>query len=81
MPLAHSPIFSQSIVSMKLRSLLLSALAMAPMFASAHPGHDATALHLHLGMPAANNALDLRLTFAALVLGLIVPALRAFKRR
>jgi hypothetical protein len=32
-------------------------------------------------MPAADNALDLRLTFAALVLGLIVQALRAFKRR
>ncbi|NBV85458.1 MAG: hypothetical protein EBS01_04170 [Verrucomicrobia bacterium] len=66
---------------MKLRSLLFSALALVPMFASAHPGHDASALHLHLGNPGANNALDLRLTFAALVVGLIAQALRAFKRR
>ncbi len=66
---------------MKAKSILTAALALSPMIASAHPGHGETALHLHLGAPAVGNALDLRLTFAALVLGLAFQAVRALKRR
>lgn len=66
---------------MKLRSLFFSTLALAPIATFAHPGHDLNALHLHIGVPAPQNALDLRLTFAALVLGLVFHAMRTFKRR
>ncbi len=66
---------------MNLRSLFISALALVPALAVAHPGHGDNALHLHLGLPSSSNALDLRLTFAALVLGLVYHAVRAFKRR
>jgi hypothetical protein len=66
---------------MKANTYFLTALAMSAALASAHPGHGTNALHLHLGSPAATNALDLRLTFAALVLGLACQAMRAFKRR
>ena len=66
---------------MKVKNIFVAALALVPAFASAHPGHDTTALHLHLGSPGALNAVDLRLTFAALILCLAVQALRSTKRR
>ena len=66
---------------MKLRSLFVSAFALAPVATFAHPGHDLNSLHLHIGVPAPQNALDLRLTFAALVLGLVFHAVRTFTRR
>jgi len=66
---------------MKAKTYFVTAFAVSAALASAHPGHDTSALHLHTGMPSAANALDLRLTFAALVLGLAYQALRAFKRR
>lgn len=81
MPLAPPPAFSHSMARMKLRSILFSALTLAPVAAFAHPGHDINALHLHLGVPTSGNALDLRLTFAALVLGLVFHAVRTIKRR
>ena len=68
-------------VRMKLRSLFFSTLALAPIATFAHPGHDLNSLHLHIGVPAPQNALDLRLTFAALVLGLVFHTVRTFKRR
>lgn len=61
--------------------LLSLGLALSPMIASAHPGQEAGALHLHLGLPSAANTVDLRLTFAALVLALAWQAVRALKRR
>ena len=66
---------------MKASTLFVTALTLSATLASAHPGHDSSALHLHLGAPTGANALDLRLTFAALVLGLAYQALRSFKRR
>lgn len=60
--------------------LIFSALALIPVVGSAHPGHESSALHLHLGAPAAFNALDLRLTFGALILALAYQAMRALKR-
>ncbi len=66
---------------MKVKNILVAAIALGPAFASAHPGHEASALHLHLGSADASNALDLRLTFAALVLCLAYQTLRISKRR
>jgi hypothetical protein len=66
---------------MKSPRILSLVLALSPMIASAHPGHEASALHLHMGLPSAANTLDLRLTFAALVLALGWQALRLSKRR
>ena len=66
---------------MKLKNVFFAALALAPTLASAHPGHEATVLHLHIGNPGVSNAVDLRLTFAALVLCLAVQTLRGCKRR
>ena len=63
------------------KSLFLAALTLLPTFAMAHPGHDVNALHLHVGTPSTASSLDLRLTFAALVLGLVYQAFRAFNRR
>jgi hypothetical protein len=66
---------------MKSSRIVSLGLALCPMIASAHPGHESSALHLHMGLPSAANALDLRLTFAALVLALGWQALRVFNRR
>jgi hypothetical protein len=66
---------------MKASTFFVTALSLSTVLASAHPGHDTSALHLHLGMPSTANTLDLRLTFAALVLALAFQAVRAFKRR
>jgi len=66
---------------MKFVNLLVCSLTLAPVLANAHPGHSDNALHLHLGLPAAVNSVDLRLTFGVLVLGVLHLALRASKRR
>lgn len=66
---------------MKASTFFVTALALSASLASAHPGHESSALHLHLGVPSTGNSLDLRLTFAALTLGLLYQAVRAFKRR
>ena len=60
--------------------LIVTAIALIPVIGSAHPGHESSALHLHLGVPTAVNSLDLRLTFGALVLALAYQAMRALKR-
>jgi multisubunit Na+/H+ antiporter MnhC subunit len=56
-------------------------LALVPTLASAHPGHDPNVIHLHAGIPSAANTLDLRLIFAALVIGVCFQAFRAVNRR
>ena len=66
---------------MNAKTLSLIVLSLSSIVASAHPGHDSGVLHLHLGAPAAANAVDLRLTFAALILGLAYQALRSLNRR
>ncbi len=43
---------------MKLKNLFLGLLAIAPSVAFAHPGHSASALHLHAGTPSILNAVD-----------------------
>jgi len=79
--LAPAPTNLHPVSRMNAKTLSLIVLSLSSIMASAHPGHDAGVLHLHLGTPAASNALDLRLTFAALILGLSYQALRSFKRR
>lgn len=66
---------------MKIQRLLLAALALSPAVALAHPGHDASALHLHAGIPSVANTVDLRLAVAGLVLGLAYLGFLSFKRR
>ncbi len=66
---------------MKALRIVSIALSLSPVIALAHPGHGTSALHLHLGAPTAANTLDLRLTFAALVLALAWQAVRTIKRR
>jgi hypothetical protein len=66
---------------MKLKSLLLAALALAPSFASAHPGHAASALHLHSGTPSALNAFDPTILAVTLLLGSLLLASRLRNQR
>ena len=56
-------------------------MSLLPGIASAHPGHDTNALHLHLGTPLQTNSIDLRLTLGALVLALAWQGFRAFRSR
>jgi hypothetical protein len=66
---------------MKLNKFIAPIVCLLPCVASAHPGHDTNALHLHLGAPLQSNALDLRLTLAALVLAFAWQGVRAFRNR
>lgn len=66
---------------MKLKSLLFTALALAPSFASAHPGHAASALHLHSGAPSVLNAFDPAVVAATLLVGSLLLASRLRNQR
>lgn len=66
---------------MKLNKFVAAVVCLLPSIASAHPGHEANALHLHLGAPLSTNTFDLRLTLGALVLALAWQGFRAFQRR
>ena len=65
---------------MNAKRLIFTAITLIPVVGAAHPGHESSALHIHLGTPTALNALDLRLLFGALILGLAYQAMRATKR-
>jgi hypothetical protein len=66
---------------MKLKRLLLAVLALAPSFASAHPGHAASALHLHSGTPSALNSFDPTVVAATLLVGSLLLASRLRNQR
>ena len=66
---------------MKLNKFAAITVSLLPCVASAHPGHDTNALHLHLGAPLQTNTIDLRLTLGALVLALAWQGFRAFRSR
>ena len=52
---------------MNFRSLALSLAAFLPAGAFAHPGHAASALHSHAGVPAAGNGFEVWILAGALV--------------
>jgi hypothetical protein len=66
---------------MKLKSLLFAALALAPSFASAHPGHGAFTLHLHSGTPSVLNAFDPMVVAATLLVVSLLLASRLRNQR
>jgi hypothetical protein len=66
---------------MKFKNLFLSVLALLPSVAFAHPGHEASALHLHAGVPTALNAFNPAMVATSLLIGSILLASRLFKRR
>jgi hypothetical protein len=66
---------------MKIQRLLFAILSLSPAVALAHPGHEASELHLHAGAPTIFNSVDLRLVAAGLVLGLVYHGIRSFQRR
>ncbi len=66
---------------MKLNKFAATIVCLLPCVASAHPGHDTNALHLHLGAPLQTNTIDLRLTFGVLVLALAWQGFRAYRSR
>ena len=66
---------------MKLNTFVAAAVCLLPSLSSAHPGHEASALHLHIGAPLPTTTIDLRLTLGALVLALAWQGFRTFQRR
>ncbi len=66
---------------MKLKNLVLSILALTPSLAFAHPGHEASALHLHVGVPGALNSINPVFIAAGLLVGSLFLASRLYKGR
>jgi hypothetical protein len=66
---------------MKFKNLFLSLLAVSSSLAVAHPGHGTSALHLHVGAPAALNSIDPTLIAAGLLVGSLLLAFRLHKGR
>lgn len=56
-------------------------LALCPAIAFAHPGHDASALHLHLGAPTASTSSEIWLLGVFLALASVGVALRSLRSR
>jgi hypothetical protein len=81
MSLAPIVLLPQHIHRMKLESILAIIALLGSSIANAHPGHEASGLHLHAGTPAASNSVDLQIACAALVLGLAYQTYRQLKRR
>jgi hypothetical protein len=66
---------------MNLKNLFLSVLALSPSLAVAHPGHETSALHLHVGIPSTMNSLNPLLLAAGLFVGSLFLAARLSKSR
>ena len=66
---------------MKLKNVVLSVLALTPSLALAHPGHEASALHLHVGIPSALNSINPVFVSASLLVGSLFLAYRLNKGR
>lgn len=66
---------------MKLKNLFLSILALSPSLVFAHPGHEASALHLHVGVPSPLNGINPALISAGLFVGSLLVVARLLKNR
>jgi hypothetical protein len=65
---------------MKVEKILILFFACFPIIASAHPGHVASSLHLHVGAPSAPTGFDPSMIAAGLLMGSILVASRLHKR-
>jgi hypothetical protein len=66
---------------MNLKNLFFSVLALSPSLAVAHPGHETSALHLHVGIPSAMNSINPLMLAAGLFVGSLFLAASLFKSR
>jgi hypothetical protein len=80
-PLAPNATPSHSRAVMKFKNLFLSLLAFSPSLAVAHPGHGASALHLHVGGLDALNSVDPTIIAAGLLAGSLLLAFSLQKER
>ena len=76
---------SHSIALMRLKKFFVSVLALAPSLApslaSAHPGHEASTLHLHVGLPNALNAINPGVVASGLLIASLLVTSRLLKDR
>lgn len=66
---------------MKFQRILSVAAGLLPSALFAHPGHEATGLHIHAGTPSASNSIELWLVGAVFATGILAHFLRSSKNR
>jgi hydrogenase/urease accessory protein HupE len=66
---------------MKSNSIVFSTLALSSSFALAHPGHEASALHLHVGVPGPLNTINPLWIAVGLFAGALCVGIRILKGR